>query len=271
MKCAISAVFTILFSTFATFAADDYPVGPDSKPQPGVPKGDVLKFTLEDSKFFPGTHHDYWVYVPAEYTADKPACVYVGQDGVGNNAPVVFDNLIFKKEMPVTIGVFVMPGVVRAADTNTSLNRYNRSYEYDGLGDNYARFLLEEILPLVEKITLPDGRAIHLSHDGNDRAIGGQSSGGICAFTVAWERPSEFSRVFSAIGTFVDLRGGSRYPTLIRKFEPKPIRVFLQDGANDNNKYGGDWWMANQTMERALTFAGYEVNHAWGEGAHSGK
>ncbi len=266
---AIAAV--ILFSTLSTFAADDYPVGPDSQPQPGVPKGDVLKFTLENSKIFPGTHHDYWVYVPAEYTADKPACVYVGQDGVGNSAPVVFDNLIFKKEMPVTIGVFVMPGVVKAADTNAALNRYNRSYEYDGLGDNYARFLLEEILPLVEKITLPDGRAIHLSHDGNDRAIGGQSSGGICAFTVAWERPGEFSRVFSAIGTFVDLRGGARYPTLIRKFEPKPIRVFLQDGANDNNKYGGDWWMANQTMERALTFAGYEVNHAWGEGAHSGK
>ena len=112
---------------------------------------------------------------------------------------------------------------------------------------------------------------MHLSHDGNDRAIGGQSSGAIAAFTVAWERPQEFSRVFSAIGTFVDLRGGARYPTLIRKFEPKPLRVFLQDGSNDHNKYGGDWWMANQTMERALTFAGYEVNHVWGDGVHSGK
>jgi sugar lactone lactonase YvrE/enterochelin esterase-like enzyme len=265
------AGFIFSFSVSSVFAADDYTPGPDSKPQPGVPKGDVLKFTLEDSKIFPGTRHDYWVYVPVEYTSDKPACVYVGQDGVGNNAPVVFDNLIYKKEMPVTIGVFVKPGVLFAADTNTALARYNRSYEYDGLGDNYARFLLEEILPAVEKVTLPDGRAIHLSHDGNDRAIGGQSSGGICAFTVAWERPDEFSRVFSAIGTFVDLRGGSRYPTLIRKFEPKPIRVFLQDGTNDNNKYGGDWWMANQTMERALEFSGYEVNHVWGDGSHSGK
>ena len=265
------AAFAILLSASAALAADDYQPGPDSKPQPGVPKGDVLKFTLENSKFFPGTRHDYWIYIPQQYSPDKPACVYVGQDGVGLNAPVVFDNLIAKKEMPVTIGVFVRPGVVFAADTNAALDRFNRSYEYDGLGDNYARFLLEEILPAVEKVTLPDGRALHLSHDGNDRAIGGQSSGGICAFTVAWERPSEFSRVFSAIGTFVDLRGGSRYPTLIRKFEPKPIRVFLQDGTNDNNKYGGDWWMANQTMERALTFAGYEVNHVWGEGAHSGK
>jgi sugar lactone lactonase YvrE/enterochelin esterase-like enzyme len=265
------AAFAILLSVGAALAADDYQPGPDSKPQPGVPKGDVLKFTLENSKFFPGTRHDYWIYIPQQYSPDKPACVFVGQDGIGLNAPVVFDNLIAKKEMPVTIGVFVRPGVVFAANTNAALDRFNRSYEYDGLGDNYARFLLEEILPAVEKVILPDGRALHLSHDGNDRAIGGQSSGGICAFTVAWERPQEFSRVFSAIGTFVDLRGGSRYPTLIRKFEPKPIRVFLQDGTNDNNKYGGDWWMANQTMERALTFAGYEVNHAWGDGSHSGK
>jgi len=257
--------------SFSLFAADDDAPGRDSKPQPGVPKGDLLKFTLENSRIFPGTRHDYWVYVPKQYSPETSACVYVGQDGVSLDAPTVFDNLIYKKEMPVTIGVFVKPGIVPAADTNSALDRYNRSYEYDGLGDNYARFLLEEILPAVEKVTLPDGRAIHLSHDGNDRAIGGQSSGGICAFTAAWERPHEFSRVFSAIGTFVYLRGGARYPTLIRKFEPKPIRVFLQDGTNDNNKYGGDWWMANQTMERALEFSGYEVNHVWGDGAHNGK
>ena len=251
-------------------AAADYPLGPDSQPQPGVPKGDVLKFTLATSKIFPGTRHEYWVYVPLAYTGDQPACVYVGQDGIGNNAPTVFDNLIAKKEIPVTIGIFVKPGIVSAAETNAALDRFNRSYEYDGLGDSYARFLLEEIFPLVEKIVLPDGRAVKLSHDGNDRAIGGQSSGGICAFTAAWERPQEFSRVFSAIGTFVDLRGGARYPTLIRKFEPKPIRIFLQDGSNDNNKYGGDWWLANQTMQRALVFAGYDVTNVWGEGAHSG-
>ncbi len=255
----------------AAVAAAEYPLGPDSQPQPGVPKGTVLKFTLDHSKIFPGTVHTYWVYVPAEYTPDRPACVYVGQDGIGFNAPTVFDNLIFKKEMPVTVGVFITPGVVPAADTNTALARYNRSYEYDGLGDNYSQFLLQEVLPLVEQLTLPDGRAVHLSHSGNDRAIGGASSGAICAFTAAWERPDAFTRVFSAIGTYVDLRGGSRYPTLIRKYEPKPLRVFLQDGTNDNNKYGGDWWMANQTMERALTFAGYEVNHVWGEDTHSGR
>ena len=122
--------------------AVDYPLGPDSKPQPDAPKGTVLRFTFENSKIFPGTRHDCWVYVPQEYTGDKPACVYVGQDGVGFQATNVFDNLIYKKEMPVTIGVFIMPGIVYAADTNAALNRFNRSYEYDGLGDNYARFLL---------------------------------------------------------------------------------------------------------------------------------
>lgn len=235
-----------------------------------VPKGEVLKFSFEQSKIFPGTYRDYWVYVPAQYSPDKPACVYVNQDGIQWKAPDVFDQLIAAKEMPVTIGVFVMHGRVKAADTNSALDRFNRSYEYDGLGDNYARFLLEELLPDVETKKTSDGRAIRLSTNGTDRAIGGASSGAICAFTVAWERPDAFSRVFSAIGTYVGLRGGDRYPTLIRKTEPKPIRIFLQDGTNDLNIYGGDWWMANQTMERALTFAGYEVQHAWGDGGHNG-
>ena len=172
--------------------------------------------------------------------------------------------------MPVTIGVFVMHGRVKAP-SDKALDRFNRSYEYDGLGDNYARFLLEELLPEVETKTAADGRPIRLSKDGNDRAIGGSSSGAICAFTAAWERPDAFRRVFSAIGTYVGLRGGNDYPTLIRKIEPKPIRIFLQDGSNDLNIYGGDWWMANQEMERALTFAGYEVNHVWGDGGHNGK
>src|SRR5208282_4087592 len=134
---------------------------------------------------------------------------------------------------------------------------------------NYVRFLLEELLPDVEKKKTADGRAIKLSKSGNDRSIGGSSSGAVCAFTAAWERPDAFSRVFSAIGTYVGLRGANEYPTLIRKFEPKPIRIFLQDGENDLNIYGGDWWMANQEMERALTFAGYEVKHSWDKGGHS--
>jgi gluconolactonase len=266
------ALVLLIFVTLTTFsrAQQEYPQGPDSKPQPGVPTGEVLKFTFDHSKIFPGTVRDYWVYVPAEYTPDKPACVYVNQDGIQWQAPVVFDNLIAKREMPVTIGVFVMHGKVLAADANAALDRFNRSYEYDGLGDNYARFLLEELLPEVETKKTSDGRAIRLSHNSNDRAIGGSSSGAICAFTVAWERPDAFSRVFSSIGTYVGLRGGDRYVTVIRKMEPKAIRIFLQDGSNDLNIYAGDWWMANQTMERALAFAGYEVQHVWGEGAHNG-
>ena len=266
------ALIILLFVFLATFsqAQQDYPPGPDSKPQPDAPKGEVLKFSFDHSKIFPGTVRDYWAYVPAQYTPDKPACLYVNQDGIQWQAPMVFDNLIYKKEMPVTIGVFVMHGRVAAADSNTALDRFNRSYEYDGLGDNYVRFLLEELLPEVETRKSSDGRLIRLSHNGNDRAIGGSSSGAICAFTAAWERPDAFSRVFSAIGTYVGLRGGDRYSTLIRKFEPKPIRLFLQDGAQDLNIYGGDWWMANQTMERALVFAGYEVQHVWGEGVHNG-
>jgi gluconolactonase len=262
---------------------ETYPAHPDSQVQSGVPKGEVIKFTFENSKIFPGTWREYWVYIPAQYKPDQPACVYVNQDNIQWEAPTVFDNLIHKKEMPITIGVFVRPGIVKAPtytarvnpndpkDTNAALDRFNRSLEYDGLGDNYARFLVEEILPDVETKTASDGRAIRLSKSGNDRAIGGSSSGAIAAFTAAWEKPNEFSRVFSTIGTYVGLRGGDRLHTLLRKYEPKPLRIFLQDGANDLNIYGGDWWMANQTMERALTFAGYDVKHVWGEGAHNGR
>ncbi|MBK5272516.1 MAG: SMP-30/gluconolactonase/LRE family protein [Bacteroidia bacterium] len=252
------------------FAQENYPVDSASVEHPGVPKGEVMKFTFDQSKIFPGTWREYWVYVPAQYKPDKPACVYVNQDGLQWKAPTVFDNLIYKNEMPVTIGVFVRPGVVVADSSSGALNRFNRSFEYDGLGDAYARFILTEILPEVEKKKTSDGRAIHLSKSGNDRAIGGSSSGAIAAFTAAWEHPEEFSRVFSAIGTYTALRGGDRYPSLIRKYEPKPIRIFLQDGSNDLNNNFDDWWKANERMERALQFAGYEVNHVWGEGRHSG-
>jgi len=267
--CSLLLVFALTLSRLG--AADEYPTHPDSVVQAGVPQGELMKFTFADSKIFPGTTRNVTVYVPKQYDPAKPACVHVNQDGVQNNAPVVFDNLIAKGEIPVLIGVFVTPGVVPAANPETALNRFNRSYEYDGLGDNYARFLLEELLPFVETKQTTDGRPIRLSHSGNDRSIGGGSSGAIAAFTAAWERPDAFTRVYSGIGTYVDLRGGARYPSLIRKTEPKPIRIFLQDGANDLNIYAGDWWMANQTMERALTYAHYEVNHAWGEGGHNGK
>jgi len=247
-----------------------YDVDSASVEHAGVPKGEVIKFIFNQSKIFPGTSRECWVYVPAQYKADKPACVYVNQDGIQWKAPTVFDNLIFKNEMPVTIGVFVTPGKVLADSGSNTLDRFNRSFEYDGLGDAYARFILNEILPEVEKQKTNDGREIHLSKNGNDRAIGGSSSGAVCAFTAAWEHPEAFSRVFSTIGTYIGLRGADRYPILIRKYEPKPIRIFLQDGSNDLNIYAGDWWKANETMERALTFSGYEVTHVWGEDGHNG-
>jgi sugar lactone lactonase YvrE/enterochelin esterase-like enzyme len=251
-------------------AADDYAPGPDSLPHEGVPKGEVTKYSFDASRIFPGTTRDYWIYVPRQYDPAKPACLYVGQDGVQFKVPVVFDNLIARHEMPVTIGVFIMHGRVKAESTN-ALDRFNRSYEYDGLGDNYARFVLEEILPQVEKKTAADGRPIRISPNPNDHAIGGSSSGAICAFTAAWERPDAFRRVFSSIGTYVDQRGGNDYPALIRKTEAKPLRIFLQDGSNDLNKVGGNWFLANQEMLSAFEFAGYEVNHIWGEGGHNGK
>lgn len=230
-----------------------------------VPKGTVTKYTFSDSKIFPGTVRDYWVYVPKQYDGSTPACVYVNQDGMQWKAPEVFDRLIAAKEMPVTIAIGVMHGRVPAPN-GEALDRYNRSYEYDGLGPNYANFLLDELLPHIAK-----EQGLKLSDKGNDRAIGGSSSGAVCAFTAAWERPDAFSRVFSTIGTYVGLRGANEYPTLIRKYEPKALRIFLQDGSKDLNIYGGDWWMANQSMERSLTFAGYEVSHVWGEDGHNGK
>src|SRR6266850_4704316 len=165
----------LLSGTLVAFAADDYKPGPDSLPQDAVPKGKVTKYSFDQSKIFPGTIRDYWVYVPEQYDGSKPSPVMVFQDGIQYQAPVVFDNLISAKEIPPLVGIFVTPGRVKGPSTNV-LDRFNRSYEYDGLGDSYARFLLDELLPEVETKKTSDGRPIRLSHDGNDRAIGGSSS-----------------------------------------------------------------------------------------------
>ena len=267
----MKALLLLALSAATLCAETDHPLPPEATPREGVPKGEFIKFDFDGSKIFPGTTRAVTVYVPRQYDGAKPACVYVNQDGLQWKADVVFDNMLAKGELPVLIGVFVMHGRVKAADETKALDRFNRSLEYDGLGPDYARFLLEELLPAVEQKTTADGRKILLSKSGNDRAIGGSSSGAICAFNAAWERPDAFSRVFSNVGTFVSLRGGDRFPGLIRKYEPKALRVFQVDGSNDNNIYAGDWWMMNQMMERALTFAGYEHEHVWGDGGHNGK
>ncbi len=232
-----------------------------------MPEGTVTKRTWT-STIFPGTVRDYWVYVPAQYKPGQPAAVMIFQDGQGYVAtgeddwrtPIVFDNLIHKGEMPVTIGIFVTPGVLPGLSADQQ-GRYNRSFEYDALGDRYARFLIEEILPEV-------GKRYDLSSDPNDRAIGGLSSGGICAFTAAWNRPDAFRRVLSFIGSYTNLRGGQIYPSLIRKMEPKPLKVYLQDGSNDLDLYAGSWWVANQDMAAALKFAGYDTTFVTGDGGH---
>jgi gluconolactonase len=249
-------------------ASDDYKIGPDSEVQPNVPHGKVMHYTW-NSKIFLGTNRDYWVYVPQQYDPKTPACVMIFQDGGGFQdtgggfrVPIVFDNLIAKKQMPVTIGIFINPGIVPAA-TPEALPRYNRSFEYDAVTDRYARFLLEEILPEI-------GKSYNLTADAGGRAICGASSGGIAAFVAAWERPDQFSRVMSFVGSFTDLQGGHELAPLIRKMEPKPIRVFLQDGTNDQDIYGGSWYLGNQEMASALKFAGYDVEFVVGDGGHSG-
>ncbi|MGH9344106.1 MAG: SMP-30/gluconolactonase/LRE family protein [Terriglobia bacterium] len=269
MKKACLLFLLVLFSAGALWPSPQYALGPDSQRQPGVPVGAVTHYTWT-SKIFPGTVRDYWVYVPAEYNPQKPACVMVVQDGGGfildtgaARMPIVFDNLIFKHEMPVTIGIFINPGVLPVRQPGQRA-RYDRSFEYDALGGRYARFLLDEILPEV-------GKHYNLSRDPNDRAIAGISSGGIAAFTVAWMHPEAFRRVLSFVGSFTDLRGGDIYPALIRKTEPKPLRVFLQDGTRDLNIYAGNWYINAQSMASALQYAGYDVKFVAGTEDHNMK
>ena len=250
------------------YAKDDYKLGPDSMEQSGVPKGKVEQFKWK-SDIFAGTIRDCWIYVPEQYDKAKPTAFMVFQDGGGYQnrtgqyrVPVVFDNLINKKEIPVMIGIFVNPGVFEGKDPKKGGS--NRSFEYDTLSDQYVRFLEKEILPEVAK-------KYNLSKDAADHGIGGASSGGICAFTAAWERPDLFSKVISHIGSFANIRGGDRYPGMIRKTPNKPIRVFLQDGSNDLNNEHGNWWLGNLQMESSLKYKKYDHKVAWGDGGHTGK
>jgi len=273
----------------------EYPLTADSMPQAGVPPG-RLEGPLEfHSRIFPGTVRRYWIFVPAQYSADSPANVLVFQDGKRAVAPAgslrvpqVMENLIHKHEMPVTVGIFITPGNLseKYPDNLGMSNPDHRAAEYDALNDNYARFLIEEMLPEVSK-------RYRLTKDPQNRAIGGTSSGAICAFTVAWQRPDAFRKVISIIGSYTSIgyrpatanepmiAGGDLYPTLIRKNPIKPIRIFLQDGSADLDNEHGNWFLANQQMLAAFEYANanadkqkndgprYDVNHVWGDGAHS--
>ena len=252
-----------------------YEHGPDSIRKEGVPEGKITDHVWKDSKVFPGTIRRYSVYVPAQYDQSTPAALMVFQDGHSYlkedgdfRVPVVFDNLIHAKEMPVTIGVFIDPGYKRdelPPERGWRPPPENRSFEYDSLGADYATFLLNEILPAVRK-------HYNITDDPDGRAIGGISSGGICAFTVAWERPDRFRKVLSHVGSFTDIRGGHRYPDIIKESENKPLRIFLQDGSQDlrRTRPNWNWVIGNLNMAAALEEKDYDYRYVLGDGAHNG-
>ncbi len=259
---------SIAISLFAVpVVAEDHP---DRTVQPGVPQGKVTSGQFTDTQIFPGTLRDYSVYVPAQYKANAPASLMVFMDGSGYSnptrsfrVPVVFDNLIHQKAMPVTIAVFVNPGTIPAT-TKEAKSRSNRSFEYDSLGDRYTNFLVDEFLPVALN-------GLNVSTDPADRAVCGISSSGICAFTVAWEKPDQFGKVLSHIGSFTNIRGGWAYPGLVRKTKDKPkaIKVYLQDGRDDLNNLHGNWPLGNQDLAAALQFAGYQYRLEMTDGGHS--
>jgi enterochelin esterase-like enzyme len=284
MKCVVAAALGLFACTLVVGqqpAADTnlpakttYKLGPDSQVREGVPTGKLVGPTTFKSKVFAGTVRQVWVYVPAQYKQGEAASVIVFQDGQRAinpkgviRAPVVLDNLIHAKQIPVTIGIFATPGHKGdeyPATLGTS-NPNNRSVEYDSMGDNFAKFVVDELVPEVAK-------TYTLSDKPEDRAIAGFSSGGIAAFTVAWERPDAFRRVYSAIGSFTNLRGGHVYPDLVAKGEAKPIRVFLQDGIHDNRssmRPNRDWYLQNLKMVAALREKDYDYKFVLGAGGHA--
>ena len=244
--------------------------GPDSQRQAGVPKGSVTKFVWK-STVYPNTIREYYVYVPAQYTPQSPAALMVFQDGhtyVKENGdfrvPIVFDNLIQQKAMPVTIGLFINPGQHGDALPTDPWRADNRSAEYDTLSNQYARFLIDEMIPEIS-------RTYKLANSPAMRAISGISSGGICAFTAAWQRPNQFHKVLSHVGSFTNIKGGHAYPSMIRKDAKRPIKVFLQDGSNDLDNQHGNWWLGNLQMDAALKYRQYDYTFVGGTGGHNGK
>lgn len=242
----------------------------DSARQMDVPRGAVTKHEFR-SQIFGGTVRDYWLYVPAQYRAQEPASLMVFQDGQAYvtedgafRVPIVFDNLIHRRELPPTIGLFINPGHAGKAAPETPWQSDNRSYEYDSLTEKYSRFIIEEMLPEIEK-------GHRISSDPRRRAICGMSSGGICAFTVAWQRPDCFHKVLSHVGSFSDIRGGHNYPFYIRQWAKRDIKVFLQSGEKDLDTQFGNWWICNLQMDAALAFRKYDYKFVGGKGGHDGE
>jgi gluconolactonase len=246
----------------------DYSLGPDSQPQEGVPKGTLTRHVLAPGRFFPGTPHNYQVYVPAQYDPARPIAWMIFLDGsgyAGNNVrvPVVLDNLIARRDVPPMVAVFVDPGIMPALSEQAQ-NRYERIFEYDSLTPRFSSFLIEELVPEV-------ARTYNLSKDPNDHGIAGISTGGVGAFVAAWNRPDQFRRVITWVGSFGNFRGADRLPGLIRRTEPRPIRVFMQTGRQDLVNYAGSWYLENPRMAAALEFAGNDVRIELGEDGHSNR
>jgi enterochelin esterase-like enzyme len=246
-------------------------LGPDSMVKEGVPRGALSSFVWDQSKVFPETTRNVSVYLPAGLDRSKPTAVMVFQDGHSYlnpkgdfRVPTVFDNLIHAGDLPQIIGIFIDPGHRGSSKPETPWRNNNRSFEYDTLSADYSRFLLEEILPEV-------GKSARLTDDPEQRAICGASSGGICAWTVAWQRPDAFRKVLSSIGSFTNIRGGDACPGMIRKTPPKPIRAFFQSGINDLDNEHGSWPLGNMQMQAALRFKKYDHRFVWGTGGHDGK
>lgn len=260
-----------------------YRLSSDALPIEGVPKGEIRGPFILSSKAYPGTQHTYWVYVPAQYDPSKPAALMVYQDGQAFlnpegdvRAPTVMDNLIFRREIPVMIGVFINPGR-RPDQPEPTLSNWgdrdtNRPQEYNSLDNKYARVVCDEVLPVLKQ-------SYNISPDPEMRGIGGSSSGAIAAWTVAWNRPNEFRKVLSNVGSFTNLRGGDEWPDIIAKSDRKPIRIFMADGRNDNRGLGRDgkydprrdWFLQNVRMVKALTAKGYDLNYTFGINRHGQK
>ena len=270
MPRLLAALAVSLFTSALCARADDYTLGPDSQEQAGVPKGTVQEFPWKESKVYPGTERQCWIYLPPGFDTAKEYPLIVFQDGgpavspKGQfRAPIVLDNLIHKGELPAMVALFINPGTVPAA-TPGGKARSTRSYEYDTPDGVYARFLIDEMLPEVAKHA-------KISPAPENRAVVGISSGGICAFSVAWFRPDAFRKVITGIGSFTNIRGGVWFPAAIRKTERKPLRVFLQEGEKDLDNVHGNWPLSNHDLVAALAFAGYDHKAVFGTDGHGGK
>lgn len=279
--CSLGILVSFIASATGQGLDDFYELGPDSLPQEGVPQGEINGPHVIASEAFPGTQHTYWVYVPAQYDAEVPASLMIFQDGqafINEKGPLrarhVLDNLIHRREIPVMIAVFINPGRMpeqpEANPKEWGDKTSNRPEEYNSLDDRYARVIINELMPELTK-------SYNIAPEAERHGIGGVSSGAIAAFTVAWERPDQFSKVLSIVGSFTNIRGGHVYPEKVRESEKKPIRVFFQDGRNDlrgtrrgKGKYDPtwDWFLQNVRLVEAMTEKGYDINYCWGIGLH---